>query len=545
MTAFRRTASWAGLIGLLALVAPGCSPAHGQGGGADHPWLDPALLAAAKGEGSLIVYSSTNEQEGLPLFKIFEEATGIKVDYDTFDSDQTLEAKLLAGGSGYDVVSTATNYFSRQIRAGAYRKLDRAKLTGWSNLDPKALALMATADPGNQYAVPYMHAINGYSYNVEMVRQRMPDAPVDSLDLIFKPENIRRFADCGVTFLDSPEDVLQLALVYLHLDPNTVRAEDYAAAEALILKVRPYIKTFDSVEYLNSLANQETCIAMSWSSDYAVSMARMRQAGLDVKLAFTVPKEGANATYSAMLIPVDAPHVAEAHEFLNFLLRPEVIARITNETHYANENLAANDEIQLGRSSFVYVDDLGQLPGVPNANADETMVIRGRQRTTRDSDSPTEPPPTTAAETVSDVRFWKRTTRNSDSPTEPPPPAGAETMFDVRFWKRVASVHYRLNLDMGATGAVALTLLAGTPALTFTGMIGAALAVTLHRGGLLLAVLVLPLSIPALIFGVAASQAAITGLSFGAPFSILSALSLVSFVIGPFAAAASLRHGLD
>jgi putrescine transport system substrate-binding protein len=272
----------------------------------------------------------------------FEAATGIKVDYDTFDSDQTLEAKMLAGGSGYDVVSTATNYFSRQLRAGAYRKLDRAKLTGWANLDARALALMATADPGNQYAVPYLHAINGFSYNVEMVRARMPDAPVDSLDLIFRPEIIQRFADCGVTFLDSAEDVLQLALVYLHLDPNTTRAEDYAAAEALILRVRPYVRNFDSVEYLNALANQETCIAMSWSSDYAVSTARMRQAGIDVKLAFTVPKEGANATYSAMLIPVDAPHVEEAHEFLNFLLRPEVIAKITNETHYGNENLAAN-----------------------------------------------------------------------------------------------------------------------------------------------------------------------------------------------------------
>ena len=271
----------------------------------------------------------------------FEQATGIKVDYDTFDSDQTLEAKMLAGGSGYDVVSTATNYFSRQIRAGAYRKLDRARLTGWANLDPKVLALMAEADPGNQYAVPYLHAINGFAYNVAMVRARMPDAPVDSLDLIFKPEVVRRFADCGVTFLDSAEDVLQLALAYLHLDPNTSRTEDYAAAEALVLKVRPYVRTFDSAEYINTLANQEACIAMSWSSDYAVSMARMRQAGVDVKLAFTVPKEGANATYSAMLIPVDAPHVEEAHEFLNFLLRPEVIAKITNETHYANENLAA------------------------------------------------------------------------------------------------------------------------------------------------------------------------------------------------------------
>jgi putrescine transport system substrate-binding protein len=276
----------------------------------------------------------------------FEHATGIKVDYDTFDSDQTLEAKMLAGGSGYDVVSTATNYFSRQIRAGAYRKLDRARLTGWSNLDPRTLELMAAADPGNQYAVPYLHAVNGFAYNVAMLRERMPDAPVDSLDMIFKPEIVQHFADCGVTFLDSAEDVLQLALAYLHLDPNSTRAEDYAAAEALVLKVRPYIRTFDSSEYLNSLATQETCIAMSWSSDYAVSMARMRQAGIDVKLAFSVPREGANATYSAMLIPVDAPHVAEAHEFLNFLLRPEVIARVTNETHYANDNLAASHFVE-------------------------------------------------------------------------------------------------------------------------------------------------------------------------------------------------------
>ncbi len=272
----------------------------------------------------------------------FEQATGIRVDYDTFDNDQTLEAKLLAGGSGYDVVSTATNYFSRQIKAGAYRRLDRSRLSGWSNLDPKVLALMAAADPGNQYAVPYLHAVSGFAYNVDMVRKRLADAPVDSLALIFDPAVVSRLADCGVSFLDSPEDVLQLALAYLHLDPNSARPEDYAAAESVVLKVRPYIKAFDSSEYLNGLANQELCVAMSWSSDYAVAMARMRAAGIETRLAFTVPREGANATYSAMLIPVDAPHVAEAHEFLNFLLRPEVIAKITNDTHYGNDNLAAD-----------------------------------------------------------------------------------------------------------------------------------------------------------------------------------------------------------
>ena len=272
----------------------------------------------------------------------FEAATGIRVDYDTFDADSTLEAKMLAGGSGYDVVGTSTNYFSRQIKAGAYQKLNRRLLTNWGNLDPKILELMDKSDPGNRYAVPYLHAINGFAYNVDMIRARMPDAPVDSLDLIFKPEIVARFADSGVIFLDSAEDVLQLALVYLHRNPNSPAAADFKAAEELLLTVRPFVRTFDSVEYLNGLANKEACIAMSWSSDYAVAMARARAAGVDVKLAFTVPKEGANATYYGLLIPYDAPHVKAAHAFINFLLIPKVIADITNEIHYGNDNLAAN-----------------------------------------------------------------------------------------------------------------------------------------------------------------------------------------------------------
>lgn len=272
----------------------------------------------------------------------FEKQSGVQVDYDTYDADATLEAKLLTGDSGYDVVTTSTQLFSRQIKAGAYRKLDRSKLSNWKNLDPTILAILSTADPGNQYGVPYLHAVNGFAYNIPMIRTRMPNAPVDSLELIFNPKIISKFADCGVSFLDSPEDVLQLALVYLHLDPNSTRAEDYKAAEALLMKVRPYVRNFDSVEYLNALANQETCIAMGWSSDYAISMSRAKAAGVTVDLAFTIPREGANAVYDALLIPADAPHVGEAHEFLNFMLRPEVIAAITNDTHYGNSNLAAN-----------------------------------------------------------------------------------------------------------------------------------------------------------------------------------------------------------
>jgi putrescine transport system substrate-binding protein len=173
----------------------------------------------------------------------------------------------------------------------------------------------------------------------------MPDAPVDSLDLLFKPDIIARFADCGVTFLDSAEDVLQLALNYLHIDPNTVRLEDYKQAERLILSVRPYVRAFDSTEYMNGLADREFCISMSWSGDYATIKARARSAGIDVPLAFTIPKEGANRSADAFLIPRDAPHPEAAYAFLNFMLRPDVIAQVTNDIHYANNNLAADQYV--------------------------------------------------------------------------------------------------------------------------------------------------------------------------------------------------------
>jgi putrescine transport system substrate-binding protein len=275
----------------------------------------------------------------------FEKETGIKVVYDTYDADETLEAKMMAGDSGYDIVSTSTDYFSRQIKAGIYQELDRSRLPGWHNLDPEVLAQEAAGDPGNRHAMPYLRHVNGFAYNVDLVKARMPDAPVDSLDMLFKPEIIAKFADCGVTFLDSAEDVLQLALNYLHIDPNTTRPEDYERAEALIMSVRPFVRTFDSTEYMNGLADREFCISMSWSGDYATIKARARSAGRDLPLAFTIPKEGANTSADALLIPKDAPHPESAYAFLNFMLRPEVIAGVTNFTHYANDNLAANQYV--------------------------------------------------------------------------------------------------------------------------------------------------------------------------------------------------------
>jgi len=301
---------------------------------------DRGAPAAAKHERHLSIYSWV-DYIGKTTIADFERETGIKVEYDTFDSDSTLEAKMLSGGSGYDVVSTSENFFSRQIKAGAYRAVDRSKLTNWKYIDPQVLRALEPFDPGNAHAVPYLHSYNGFAYNVPMIRARMADAPVDSLDLLFKPEVLKHFADCGVTFLDSPDNVIQLALLYLHLDPNSDRPEDFKAAETLLLSVRPYVKTFDSSEYINALANGEVCIAMGWSSDYAVALDRARDAGIELKLAFTIPKEGTSNTINGFLIPFDAPNVEEAHEFINYMLRPDVIAKVTNDIHYPNENPAS------------------------------------------------------------------------------------------------------------------------------------------------------------------------------------------------------------
>ena len=297
--------------------------------------------SASRDEPQLNVYN-WSDYIGKTTIADFERASGIRVNYDTYDADNTLEAKMLAGGTGYDVVTTSTDFFSRQIKAGVYRKLDRSKLPNWQYLDPEVLRLFDPADPGNQYAVPYLRSNNGFAYNVDLVRARMPDAPVDSLDMLFKPEVISRFADCGVQFLDQPSDVLPMALRYLGLDPNTKRPEDYAAAEKLLLAVRPYIRSFDSVGYINALVNREICVAMAWSSDYATALARARSVGIDVHLAFTLPKEGSNRAFDAWLIPADAPHPEAALRFINFMLEPEVIAAVTNDIYYANANRGAD-----------------------------------------------------------------------------------------------------------------------------------------------------------------------------------------------------------
>ena len=274
--------------------------------------------------------------------KAFEKETGIKVNYDTYDGDETLEAKLLTGHTGYDVVFPSSNYFARGIRTGLYMKLDKPELSNFNNIDRWILDLLSKqADPGNQYAAPYNYGTNGFTYNVDMIKKRMKDAPVDSLKTIFDPAVVSKFQDCGVSFLDSPEDVIPLALAYLGKNPTSQDEADIKAAVDMLMKVRPYIKKFDSAGYLNDLPNGDLCIAMSWSGDYATATQRAIDAKIKIDLAYTIPKEGTNIWYDAMVVPKDAPHPKNAMLFINFMMRPEVAAANTNFTYYATANMAA------------------------------------------------------------------------------------------------------------------------------------------------------------------------------------------------------------
>jgi putrescine transport system substrate-binding protein len=271
----------------------------------------------------------------------FEKETGIKVRYDTYDGNETLEAKLAVGNTGYDVVFPSSSFFARQIKQGFYLKLDKSKLDNWKNLDPFVLQNIDDHDPGNEYAVPYMWGTNGFTYNVDLIKQRLPDAPVDSLRMIFDPEVVSKFQDCGVSWLDSPEDVYQLALAYMGKDPMSQNPDDIVAANEMLMKARPFVKAFDAQQYLNGLPNGDVCLAMTWSGDYAVAATRAEEAGIEIALAYTVPAEGSNIWFDAMLIPDDAPHPENAHKFLNYMMRPEVAAAATNYIYYANANEAS------------------------------------------------------------------------------------------------------------------------------------------------------------------------------------------------------------
>ncbi len=273
----------------------------------------------------------------------FEAQTGIKVHYDVYDSNDVLEAKLLAGHSGYDlVVPSATPYLARQITAGIYQKIDKAKLGNYGNLDPQILVSAANADPGNLYGVPYLWGTTGIGYNPEKVKAVLgADAPTDSLKLIFDPENAKKLASCGISVLDTAQEMFPAALAYLGRDPLSRDPQDLDKAVAVIMAIRPYLKKIHSSQYISDLANGDLCVAFGYSGDVLQAKNRAAEAKNGIDIAYSVPREGAMTWIDMMAIPKDAPNAENALKFINYILRPEVVAKISNTVTYANPNKLA------------------------------------------------------------------------------------------------------------------------------------------------------------------------------------------------------------
>ncbi|MCP1453076.1 MULTISPECIES: polyamine ABC transporter substrate-binding protein [Pseudomonas] len=273
----------------------------------------------------------------------FEKATGIKPVYDVFDSNETLEGKLLAGRTGYDVVVPSNHFLGKQIKAGAFQKLDKAQLPNYANLDPVLLKRLEKNDPGNQYAVPYLWGTNGIGYNVAKIKAVLGVEKIDSWAMLFEPENIKKLSSCGVSFLDSGDEMIPAMLNYLGLNPNSEDPEDYKKAEAQLLKIRPYVTYFNSSKYISDLANGEICVAAGFSGDIFQARARASEAGKGVNIAYVIPKEGGNLWFDMLAIPRDATNIKQAHAFINYVLKPEVIAQVSDTVGYANPNPKAGE----------------------------------------------------------------------------------------------------------------------------------------------------------------------------------------------------------
>ena len=272
----------------------------------------------------------------------FQKETGITIRYDVYDLNETLEAKLMAGNTGYDIVVPTGSFLGRQIQAGIYQKIDKSKIPNYKQIDPLILAALKPFDPNNEYGVPYFWGTVGIGYNIDKVKERLGEnAPVDSLDLLFKPENAEKLKDCGISMLDSPSDILPVALKYMGKDPHSKSEEDYKAVAQMLTAVLPSMKYFHSSQYINDLANGELCAVIGWSGDVFIAAARAEEAGADVHIDYKIPKEGTLLWVDSLAIPKDAKNVDNAHEFIDYLNQPQVAANGVNYVNYASPNIGA------------------------------------------------------------------------------------------------------------------------------------------------------------------------------------------------------------
>ncbi|MGI4976170.1 MAG: polyamine ABC transporter substrate-binding protein [Janthinobacterium lividum] len=295
-------------------------------------------VAPARAEEKVLNVYNWSDYIGADTVAAFEHATGITVHYDVYDSNEVLEAKLLAGHSGYDlVVPSAEPFLARQIKAGVYRPLDRARIPNWGNLDPAMMAAVAGADPGNAHGAIWAWSTTGLGENTAKIRAALgADAPLDSLAVLFDPKNAAKLRECGITMLDSAAEVFPVALHYLGLDPASQDLGDLKKAEALLMSVRPYVRYFHSSQYINDLANGGVCLSLGFSGDVLIAAQRAHDAGNGVGVEYRLPREGTIESFDMMAIPADAPHPEAAEAFINFVLQPAVMAGISNTVFYAN-----------------------------------------------------------------------------------------------------------------------------------------------------------------------------------------------------------------
>jgi putrescine transport system substrate-binding protein len=331
-------------------------------------------MALAQNERVVNVYNWSDYIDAKVL-EDFTKETGIKVQYDTFDANETLEIKLLAGKSGYDVVVPTAYFLERQIKAGVFQKLDKSKLGNLSNVWPDIATRLAVYDPDNQYAVNYMWGTTGIGYNVKAMRERLgPNGKIDSWEIVFNPENLAKFRDCGVHMLDSADDLMPAALHFLGFNPNSNDQKELEKAAELLTKIRLSVRKFHSSEYLNALASGEICLVVGWSGDIKQSQRRAIETKNGVEIGYSIPKEGAQMFFDNLAIPKDAPHAPEAHVFINYLLRPEVAAKNSNLVAYANGNLASQKFIDKA-----VLDDKSVYPDAVTMNRLYTVSARDQK----------------------------------------------------------------------------------------------------------------------------------------------------------------------
>jgi len=307
----------------------------------------------------------------------FEKQTGIKVNATYYDTNEALEAKLLAGGGGYDIVMPTASYFERQIRAGMYLPLDKANLPNLKNMDPQLMAKVAIHDPGNAHGVIYLWGTNGIGYNEKMVKEILPDAPLDSWRMVFDPQVASKLSKCGISVLNSPAEMMRAVFSYLGKDPNSHDPGDLAQGEAVLLKIKPYIRSVNSSEYIDALAKGDLCVAVGYNGDVMQARDRAQDANKGIEIKYSIPKEGTILWFDMLAIPKDASHPASAYAFINFVMDPKVIGEITNFKGYANANAVAQPLASVKSNPGIYptAEMLPKLTVQLADSADQTRAI--------------------------------------------------------------------------------------------------------------------------------------------------------------------------